>query len=61
MGINWLPLPSKEQPLYQHVTVMVQRTDTVALPDMALELSLDYDHIISGQPQLWAIAQWGTF
>lgn len=61
MGINWLPLPSKEPPRYQHITVMVQRTDTVAFPIVALELLLDYNPNDYSRPELRAVAEWGTF
>lgn len=54
-----LPFPRKAAPLYQQITVRVQRTDTAA--QQVLTLGLRYDPIYDLAPQLEAEAEWESF
>lgn len=58
-GINWTIFPSKESPLCQHTTVVVQRTDSLSQPRPVLDLEL---YAQGADPvQLRAEAEWETF
>ncbi|MCB2378327.1 hypothetical protein LGH70_12075 [Hymenobacter sp. BT635] len=56
MGLNFLPFPSRDV-FGQHITVTVQRTDTVAQPRTVLDLGLFYSSLDGGMV-LEANAEW---
>lgn len=58
---GWLPLPQKEAPVYQHITVLAQRTDSTYSPQQILDLQIQLDRSTYDHPTLRAVAQWGSF
>ncbi|WBA43783.1 hypothetical protein [Hymenobacter canadensis] len=56
---SWLPFPQKEPPLYQYLTIKVQRTDSTSQPWVALDMHL-YSMPVGGI-ELRAAAEWESF